>query len=90
MYQHINFEEAKVLECDISADEIVGKRVRLKSITDSCLILGFNDLGTVTAVDDLSDWKGRQMKLWIKWDNGSNYPLIDGVDSFDIFREAGI
>lgn len=30
------------------------------------------------------------MKLWIRWDNGSNYPLIDGVDSFDIFGEAGI
>ncbi len=90
MYQHINFEETKVLECDISAEEIVGNRVRLKSTTDSCSILGFNDLGIVTAVDDLSDWKGRQMKLWIKWDNGSNYPLIDGVNSFAIFREAGI
>ena len=69
---------------------ILGKRVRLKSTTVSCSIVRFNDLGTVTAVDYLPDWKGRQMKLWIKWDNGSNYPLIDGVDSFDIFGEAGI
>jgi hypothetical protein len=90
MYQHINLEEAKVLECDIFAYEIVGKRVRLKSTIGTCSILRFNDLGTVAAVDGSSDWKGRQMKLWIKWDNGSNYPLIDGVDSFDIFKEAGI
>ena len=90
MYQHMNLEEAKVLECDIFADEIVGKRVRLKSTINTSSLLRFNDLGTVTAVDGLSDWKGRQMKLWIKWDNGSNYPLTDGVDSFDIFREAGI
>jgi hypothetical protein len=90
MYQHINGEEAKILEYDISTSEIVGKRVRLKSTADSCSILGFNDLGTVTAVYNLPDWKARQMKLWIKWDNGSNYPLIDGVDSFDIFGEAGI
>lgn len=66
---------------------ILGKRVRLRSTTVSCSIVRFNDLGTV---DYLPDWKVRQMKLWIKWDNGSNYPLIDGVDSFDIFGEAGI
>ena len=90
MYQHINVEETKTLEFDMSTSEIVGKRVRLKSTADSCSMLGFNDLGTITAVYNLPEWKARQMKLWIKWDNGSNYPLIDGVDSFDIFREAGI
>jgi hypothetical protein len=70
--------------------ETVGKRVRFKSSTDSRSILRFNDLGTVIALDNLSDLKGRQTKLWIRWDNGSNYPLIDGVDSFDIYGEAGI
>ena len=90
MYQHINFEEAKIAEHTISNGEIVGKRVRFKSTIDSRSILGFNDLGTVIAVDNLPDMKGRQTKLWIRWDNGNNYPLIDGVDSFDIFGEAGI
>lgn len=90
MYQHINVKEAKTLGYDISTSEIVGKRVRLKSTADTCSKLRFNDLGTITAVYILPEWKARQTKLWIKWDNGSNYPLIDGVDSFDIFTEAGI
>jgi hypothetical protein len=75
----------------ISGEKIVGKRVRFKSTIDSCSILGFNDLGTVTAVADLSDWPGRRkISLWIRWDNGSIHPLIDGVDSFDIFEKGGI
>jgi hypothetical protein len=90
MYQYINLEEAKTFEYNISNCETVGKRVRFKSTVDSRSILRFNDLGTVMAVDNLSDLKGRQTKLCIRWDNGSNYPLIDGVDSFDIFGEAGI
>jgi hypothetical protein len=87
MYQHINLEEARIEDYN---DEIVGKRVRFKSTSDSRTILRFNDLGTVIAVDTLPDLKGRRQKLWIRWDNGNNYPIIDGVDSFDIFREAGI
>jgi hypothetical protein len=88
MYQYINLEEAKTFEYNC---ETVGKRVRFKSTVYSRSILRFNDLGTVMAVDNLSDLKGRQTILWIRWDNGSHYPLIDGVDSFDIFGgEAGI
>ena len=90
MYQYIDSEEVKTLEYNMSNCETVGKRVRLKSTVDSRSILRFNDLGTVMAVDNLSDSKCRQTKLWVRWDNGSNYPLIDGVDSFDIFGEAGI
>ena len=30
------------------------------------------------------------MKLWIRWDNGGNYSLTDGFDSFDIFAEVDI
>ena len=90
MYQYIDSEEVKTLEYNMSNCAAVGKRVRLKSTVDSRSILRFNDLGTVMAVDNLSDSKCRQTKLWVRWDNGSNYPLIDGVDSFDIFGEAGI
>jgi hypothetical protein len=75
----------------ISSEKIVGKRVRFKSTIDSCSILGFNDLGTVTAVAELTDWTGmRKISLWIRWDNGNIHPLIDGVDSFDIFEKGGI
>lgn len=83
----LEYKGAKTFEYNC---ETVGKRVRFKSTVDSRSILRFNDLGTVMAVDNLSDLKSRQTKLWIRWDNGSNYPLIDGVDSFDIFVEAGI
>jgi hypothetical protein len=75
----------------ISSEKIVGKRVRFKSTIDSCSIVGFNDLGTVTAVAELTDCTGRgKISLWISWDNGNFHPLIDGVDSFDIFEKGGI
>ena len=89
MYQHIDLEKSKTEDYNISNGEIVGKRVRFKSTTDSRSILRFNDLGTVIAVDNLPDLKGGQ-KISIRWDNGNNYSLIDAVDSFDIFGEAGI
>jgi hypothetical protein len=85
MYQHVNLEKTKIGDYN---NEIVGKRVRFKSTSNSRSILRFNDLGTVIAADILPDLKGRRQKLWIRWDNGNNYPLIDGVDTFDIFREA--
>jgi hypothetical protein len=78
------------LEYGFSGMEFVGKRVRFKSINDPRSILRFNDLGTVTAVTNYSNWSGRQMKLWIRWDNCGNYTLVDDFDSLDFFTEAGI
>lgn len=59
MYQRVDKAEAKRLEYNLFACEIIGKRVRFKSTTDPCSIR-FNYLGTVTAVDNSYDCKGRQ------------------------------
>jgi hypothetical protein len=70
--------------------DIVGHRVRFRSAYNHRSVLKFNDLGTVVGVTGLRGLLGREIKLWIKWDSGRIYPLIDGKDSFDIFSEAGI
>jgi hypothetical protein len=71
-------------------DGIVGKRVRFKATNDPRSKLRFNDLGTIAAVTNCSNWSGRQMKLWIRWDKDGNYTLTDNFDSLDVFKEAGI
>jgi hypothetical protein len=76
----------KNFEYEGPTNGIIGKRVRFKWTNDLNSNLCFNDLGTVVG----SNLTGRQMKLWIRWDKGSNYSLTDGFDSFDIFAEAVI
>jgi hypothetical protein len=71
-------------------DGIVGKRVRFKATNDLRSKLRFNDLGTIAAVFNCSNWSGRQTKLWIRWDKDDNYTLMDNFDSLDVFKEAGI
>jgi hypothetical protein len=80
-----------MLEHYIAREKILGKRVRFKSTNDLSSKLAFNDLGTVIAIAKSTECVGRQsIKLLIRWDSGCLYPLNDGVDSFDIFAEAGI
>jgi hypothetical protein len=91
MFSHIIIKELKMLEHYISREKILGKGVRFKSTTDLSSKLAFNDLGTVVAVAKSTEYMGRQnVELLIRWDSGCLYLLNDGVDSFDIFVEAGI
>jgi hypothetical protein len=96
MLRHGILKGPKMLEHYISREKalgkiVLGKRVRFKSTTDSSSKLAFNDLGTVIAMAESTECVGRQnIKLLIRWDSGCLYPLNDGVDSFDIFVEAGI
>jgi len=91
MLRHNTLKGPKMSEHYLSREKILGKRVRFKSTTDLSSKLAFNDLGTVIAMAESTECAGRQsIKLLIRWDSGCLYPLNDGVDSFDIFVEAGI
>jgi hypothetical protein len=91
MIRHATLNGPDMSNYDISIEKVLGKRIRFKSTTDSFSKLTFNDLGTVTAVFEPTECVGRQnTMLWIRWDSGGLHPLIDGVDSFDIFEEGGI
>jgi hypothetical protein len=91
MLRYGTLKGPKMLEHYISREKILGKRVRFKSTTDLSSKLVFNDLGTVIAMAESTGCVGRQnLKLLTRWDSGCLYPLIDGVDSFNIFVEAGI
>jgi hypothetical protein len=91
MMRHATLNGPEMSDYYISREKILGRRVRFKSTTDLSSKLVFNDLGTVIAIAESSGCLGKQnMKLLIRWDSGCLYPLIDGVDSFDIFVEAGI
>jgi hypothetical protein len=71
-------------------DGIVGMRVRFKATNGPRSKLRFNDLGTIAAAINCSNWTGRQTKLWVRWDKDDNYTLMDNFDSLDVFKEAGI
>jgi hypothetical protein len=96
MIRHATLKGSETADYDVSREKVLGKivlgkRVRFKSTTDAFSELVFNDLGTITAVFESTECVGRQnKKLWIRWDSGCLHPLIDGVDSFDIFEEDGI
>jgi hypothetical protein len=91
MIRHATLSEPKVSNYNISRENVLGKRVGFKSTTDSSSKLTFNDLGTVSGVFEPPECVRRQnTMLWIRWDTGCLHPLINGVDSFDIFEEAGI
>jgi hypothetical protein len=90
MIRHV-FKGSQIADHDISREVVLGKRVRFKSTTDSSSRLAFNDLGTVIALAESTECVGGQnIKLLIRWDTDCLHPLIDGVDSFDIFEEDGI
>lgn len=83
-------EEKKQSEYELFCGELIGKRVRFKSLNNSRFLLKFNDLGTIAGVTNLSYQGRRQTKLWIIWDNCGNYTLMDGFDSLDVFADAGV
>jgi hypothetical protein len=91
MVRHATLNEPKTSNYNISRENVLDKRVRFKSTTDLSSKLVFNDLGIVIAMAESTECVGRQsINLLIRWDSGCLYPLNDGVDSFDIFVEAGI
>ena len=58
----------------------VGDRVQLISIDDTWTKIKAGDKGIVFEIDE------EQELIWVKWDNGEDLALIQGVDKFKIVK----
>lgn len=59
----------------------VGDEVQLASIDDSMTKLKAGDKGTVFKIDE------DQELIWVKWENGEELALIQGVDKFNVVKK---
>jgi len=59
----------------------VGDRVELIETDDTWTKLKAGDKGTVFKIDE------EQELIWVKWDNGEELALIDGVDKFKVVKK---
>jgi len=59
----------------------VGDRIQLISIDDTWTKLKAGDKGTVFKIDE------EQELIWVKWDNGEELALIQGVDKFNVVKK---
>lgn len=62
-------------------NNIIGKRVRLIHTDDDRFThLRAGDLGTISDATLLPDSMGGKKQLWIQWDNGSKFAMIEELD----------
>jgi len=59
----------------------VGDRIEIIDIDDTWTKLEKGSKGTVKKIDEEQDL------IWVKWDNGEDLALIDGVDKFKKIRK---
>ena len=60
----------------------VGDRVELLFINDTWTKLQKRDKGTVFKIEN-----GDDALVWIKWDNGEQLALLEGIDKFKVVKE---
>src|ERR671923_2421588 len=67
----------------------IGDRVRLLYINDSNTKLKAGDLGTIVdfSISKILGNNSLSMIMWINWDKGIQYALIDDVDRYEIINE---
>ena len=59
----------------------IGDKIQLASLEDTLTKLKRGDKGTVFKIDD------EQELIWVKWDNGEELALIQGVDKFNVVKK---
>ncbi len=59
----------------------VGDKIRLISTDDTMTKLKTGDKGTIFKIEE------EQELIWVKWDNGEELALIQGVDKFNIVKK---
>jgi len=59
----------------------IGDKIQLTSFDDTWTKLKGGDKGTVFKIDD------EQELIWVKWDNGEELALIQGVDKFNVVKK---
>jgi uncharacterized protein DUF4314 len=65
---------------------LIGKRIQLVSTNDPYTQLKSGEMGTVTDVNYF-DWGGKvEVQIGVNWDSGSKMMLLEGKDSYKVFR----
>ena len=86
-----NHDDNAIVNCKQPS---VHDRIRLIFVDDeySCITKG--TCGTVTGVDVINDVfksvKRDESIIWVKWDNGVELGLIEGVDKYEIISAADV
>jgi hypothetical protein len=73
-------------------DKIIGKRVRLIHTDDDRFThLRAGDMGTISDATLLPESMGGKKQVWIQWDNGSKFAMIEDLDKdkIEILFEDG-
>jgi hypothetical protein len=65
---------------EIGEHPLIGKRIRLPFTSDPYTTLKDGDLGTVTDINELTEFT----QIGVKWDNGHRLMLIKDRDTFEI------
>jgi hypothetical protein len=59
----------------------LGDRIELLEITDTMTRLEKGSKGTVKKIEE------DQELIWVKWDNGEDLAIIEGIDKYKIIKK---
>lgn len=64
----------------------IGDRIRLIRAADPYMGIKSRDIGTIVdySISKVIDLDELRLVIWIKWENGKESAIVDGIDSFEI------
>jgi hypothetical protein len=64
----------------------IGDKIRIIRVADPYMGIKSGEIGTVvdTSMSKIADLEGLRLVIWIKWENGKETAIIDGMDSFEV------
>ena len=64
----------------------IGDRIRLIRAGDPYMGIKSRDIGTIVdySISKVIDLDELRLVMWIKWENGKESAIVDGIDAFEI------
>jgi Lhr-like helicase len=64
----------------------IGDKIRLIRAADPYMGMKSEDMGTIVdySISKVVDLDELRLVMWIKWENGKESAVVDGIDSFEI------
>jgi hypothetical protein len=62
-----------------------GKRIKLIHTNDPYTELKSGDMGTIELINRLES-EFIEPQIWVKWDNGSDLMLLEGIDKYEVIQ----
>jgi hypothetical protein len=64
----------------------IGDRIRLIHAADPYMGIKSKDIGTIVdySISKVIDLDELRLVIWIKWENGKESAIVDGIDSIEI------